>query len=101
MTNIAIFASGSGTNAENIAQYFKDNSRIRVRLILSNRADAFVLERAKKLGIETCVFSKSEMENGELLQLLNEKKIDFIVLAGFLLKIPVSLIKAFPHKIVN
>ncbi len=101
MTNIAIFASGSGTNAENIANYFKDNLHIRVMLILSNKPDAFVLERAKKLGIETAVFLKPDLENGSVLQMLQEKNIDFIVLAGFLLKIPIAIINAFPNKVIN
>lgn len=101
MTNIAIFASGSGTNAENIVNYFKNHSRICVKLIASNNAHAFVMERAKKLGVESLVFTKTELENGTLLRLLNEKKIDVIVLAGFLLKMPKEFISAFPNKIVN
>jgi phosphoribosylglycinamide formyltransferase-1 len=101
MTNIAIFASGSGSNAENIFNYFKNNLYIRVMLILSNKSDAFVLERAKKLGVETIVFSKTDLENGNVLLLLKEKNINLIVLAGFLLKIPSSIINAFPNKIIN
>lgn len=101
MTNIAIFASGSGTNAENIVTHFKNHSGICVKLIASNNAHAFVLERAKKLGVETLVFTKTELENRTLLHLLNEKKIGFIVLAGFLLKMPKEFISAFPNKIIN
>lgn len=101
MTNVAIFASGSGSNAENIANYFKDNLNIRVMLILSNKHDAFVLERAKKLGIETNVFSKNDLDSGAVLKILKDRKIDFIVLAGFLLKIPSSIINVFPNKIIN
>jgi phosphoribosylglycinamide formyltransferase-1 len=70
-------------------------------LILSNKSDAFVLERAKKLGVETIVFSKTDLENGNVLLLLKEKNINLIVLAGFLLKIPSSIINAFPNKIIN
>ncbi len=100
--NIAIFASGSGSNAENIVLNFKNNPNLNVSLILSNKTDAFVLERAKKLGIPSVVFSKKEIEETQhILTVLREYKIDFIVLAGFLLKIPAYLIKAYPNKIVN
>jgi len=100
--NIALFASGSGTNAENIARYFQQNENISVSLVLSNKADAFVLERAKKLNIPTVVFSKKEMEETDkILEILKEYEIDFIVLAGFLLKIPPCLVEAFPRRIIN
>lgn len=102
MVRIAIFASGSGTNAENIIRYFKDNNNIQIALIVSNRKDAFVLERAKRLGIDSITFSKSDFESTDKIpDYLKEKSIDFIVLAGFLLKIPESLIKAYPDKIIN
>ena len=98
---IAIFASGSGSNAENIANYFKDNPVAEVVLIFTNKADAYVLERAKKLAVESVVFSSEQLKSGELVDLLKDKGIDFIVLAGFLLKIPENLIAAFPNKIIN
>ena len=98
---IAIFASGSGSNAENIVTYFKDKNLAEVVLILTNKADAFVLERAKKLAVESVVFSSEQLKSGELVNLLNDKSIDFVVLAGFLLKIPENLIAAFPNKIIN
>lgn len=101
MYKIAIFASGSGSNAENIANYFKDKPVAKVGLILTNKADAFVLERAKKLAIESVVFSSEQLKSGELVDLLKNKDIDFVVLAGFLLKIPENLIAAFPNKIIN
>ena len=101
MYKIAIFASGSGSNAENIALYFKDNPVAEVGLILTNKADAFVLERAKKLAVESVVFYSEQLKSGELVSLLKDKNIDFIVLAGFLLKIPENLIAAFPNKIIN
>lgn len=102
MKNIAIFASGSGTNAENIANYFKNSSDVNVALIVSNKKDAFVLERAEKLNIESVYFSKNDFENtNEVLDLLRRKQIDFIVLAGFLLKVPGNLLEAYPDKIVN
>lgn len=101
MYKIAIFASGSGSNAENIVLYFKDKPIAEVGLILANKADAFVLERAKKIGVESAVFSSEQLKSGELVDLLKDKGIDFIVLAGFLLKIPENLIAAFPNKIIN
>lgn len=102
MTKIAIFASGSGTNAENIAKYFEGNSNIEISLIVSNKKDAFVHERAKTLGIESVTFSKNEFENtNEVVNYLRDKHIDFIVLAGFLLKVPDNILKAYPNKIVN
>jgi len=100
--NLAIFASGSGSNAENIARYFQNNENISVSLVLSNKADAFVLERAKNLNIPTVVFSKKEMEETDkILEILKEYEIDFIVLAGFLLKIPAYLVEKFPNRIIN
>jgi phosphoribosylglycinamide formyltransferase-1 len=102
MTRIAIFASGSGSNAENIANYFKDNLEVKISIILTNKANAFVLERAKKLNIKTLIFNKTQfLETDEILQVLIENEIDLIVLAGFLLQIPESLIKSFPKRIIN
>lgn len=102
MKNIAIFASGSGTNAQNIAEYFKTIKKIHVSLILSNRPDAFVLDRAKKLGIPSLVFTRKDFyESDRILNVLRENEIDFIVLAGFLWLIPDNLLKAFPRRIIN
>ncbi len=106
MKHIAIFASGSGTNAENLIQHFKDSSLARVNLVLSNKEDAYVLERARRNNIETFTFKYSEFcgscPNPNLfLDLLKEYKIDYIVLAGFLLKVPHFLLEAFPNKIIN
>ena len=100
-TRIAILASGSGSNAENIAGYFKEKSDIVISLIAANKADAYVLERAQKLSIPSVVFSRTDMMEGKLEALLAEKQIDFVVLAGFLLKIPASLVKAYPNRIIN
>nr|WP_320036932.1 phosphoribosylglycinamide formyltransferase [uncultured Bacteroides sp.] len=99
---IAIFGSGSGTNAENIIQYFECNPSIEVTLVLSNKADAYILERARLHHIPSAVFTKTDFNNVvELLSLLKEHEVDFIVLAGFLLQIPVDLIHAYPNKIIN
>lgn len=102
MTRIAIFASGSGTNAENIAQYFKNNRDIDISLIISNRNKAFVHERAKSLGIESVTFSKDDFKDGEkVIDYLIQKRIDFVVLAGFLLQIPQRILDTYPERIIN
>ena len=101
MNNIAILASGSGSNAENIALYFKDNSKVKIVLFATENPSAFVIERAKKLGIEWRIFSMIELKGGNFLNVLKLFKVDYIVLAGFLKLIPESLIQAYPNKIVN
>jgi phosphoribosylglycinamide formyltransferase-1 len=99
---IAIFASGNGSNAEAIANYFKNHSKISVDLILTNNPKAFVIERARNLNIDTKIFSKEEYNNSTVfLELLEKKKITHVVLAGFLWLIPNYLIQAFPNKIIN
>lgn len=100
--NIAIFASGSGTNAENIIRYFQKNNSIRVSLVLSNNSDAYVVERAYRLGVSCSVFIKEDWTAGdEILAVLQEAHIDFIVLAGFLVRVPDLLLHAYPNKIIN
>lgn len=102
MTNLAIFVSGNGTNCENIIRYFHNHKDIRVSLVLSNKADSYALVRAANLGIETCIMSKKTFCNpDELMPVLTSHRIDFIVLAGFLLFIPDFLINAYPRRIVN
>jgi len=103
MKRIAIFASGSGSNAQRIIEYFKDKSeKAQIVLVLSNKNDAFVLERARKLNVPSFVFSSKELRDTDLVfNKLIEYKADFIVLAGFLLMVPHYLIKAFPDKIIN
>ncbi len=99
---IAIFASGSGSNAENITRYFNNSDRVFISLIVCDNPKAFVLERAKKLNIPTAVIKPQQLkEEGYMQSILNEYKIDFIVLAGFLKLIPTHLIKAYPDKIIN
>lgn len=99
---IAILASGSGTNAENIIRYFRDNQSIEVALVISNKKDAYVLERAHRLNVPIAVFSKQEFEEGNrILSLLEDYEIGFVVLAGFLLRVPDVLLEAYPDKIVN
>ena len=100
--NIAIFVSGSGTNCENIIRYFADKPDVSIRLVVSNRADAFALVRAERLGVPTAITPKAAFNNPDVLMpLLREHDIDFIVLAGFLLMVPDYLLEAFPRRIVN
>lgn len=102
MKRIAIFASGSGTNAQNIIEYFKDNAEIEVSLVLSNRNDALVLERAKRFHVPTFTFNRFTFyETIDVLGELEEHKIDFIVLAGFLWLVPKYLIGKYAGQIIN
>lgn len=101
MIKLAILASGSGSNAEKIMEHFQDSTKAKVALIASNKSDAFVLERAKKFEVPTFTFTKKEMDAGVLLEKLRSEKIDWVILAGFLLKIPDELIRAFPDRMVN
>ena len=99
---IALFASGSGSNAENIVHYFSHNSNFIFPLIISNKPDAFVHTRAKNLDIPSFTFSREDFSDGQkILALLKLYNIDCIVLAGFLLKIPQTLILSYPGKIIN
>ena len=100
--NIAIFVSGSGTNCENLIRYFADSERINTALVVSNKADAFALTRAERLGVPTAVAPKPELNNPDvMLPLLQKYDIGFIVLAGWLPLIPNFLIDAYPHRIIN
>jgi phosphoribosylglycinamide formyltransferase-1 len=102
MEKIAIFASGSGTNAQRIIEYFKGDPSISVGIVLSNKPDAFVLERAEKAGIPTIVFDRKEFYGSErILAILQEHKITFLVLAGFLWLVPDYLLRTYSGRIVN
>lgn len=99
---VAILASGSGSNAENIFNYFSGRKDVEISLIISNKVNAFVHNRAEKLGIPSLTISRNELDNPELvIEILKNHGIDFIILAGYLLKIPTLLINSFPDKIVN
>ena len=99
---IAILASGSGSNAENIANYFKGSDYAEVSFIIANNPDAYVIERAKRLDIEYAVVTKAQfMEADSIIDMFKERDIDFVVLAGFLLLVPAKLIQAYPGRIVN
>lgn len=100
--NIAIFVSGSGSNCENIIQYFQNNKQANIALVVSNRSDAYALVRAKRLNVPTKVLPKAEFNNQEMvMKLMVDYRIDFIVLAGFLLMIPDWLISAYQHRMIN
>ena len=102
MKNIAIFASGSGTNAENIIRYFKDSKLAKVAVVITNKIEAGVVQRADALKVTTAYFQKDEWKTGEsILELLRIEQVDFIVLAGFLLRIPDAILYAYPNKIIN
>lgn len=99
---IALFASGSGSNVENIVRYFAEKRTAEFPLILSNKQDAFVHERAKKLGIPSVTFLRDEFADGcEIVSLLKKYEVDFVVLAGFLLKISMPILEAYPDRIIN
>ncbi|WP_372793721.1 phosphoribosylglycinamide formyltransferase [Lutibacter sp.] len=101
MKRIVILASGSGTNAENIIKYFKNSHLISVVQVLSNKKDAKVLERAKRLGVNNSSFNRTDFYMTD--EVLNNLKLnaDYVILAGFLWKIPSNIIEAFPNKIIN
>lgn len=102
MVNIAIFVSGSGSNCENIIRYFSNRNDVNIKLVISNRANAYALVRAKNLNVESVVIPKSDFgKQTEVLNLLRNHEINFIVLAGFLLMIPDWLINAYPRRMIN
>ena len=101
-TNLAVFASGSGSNCENLILHFRQSEVAEVSLVVSNKSDAYVLERARRLDVPTVVITKAELAQPEVvLPLLEQYGIDFVVLAGFLPLVPDYLINAFPRRMVN
>ena len=102
MINLAIFASGAGSNAENLIRYFEKHAHIRICLVLSNRVDAPVLKRAEQLNVPAHVFNKMDFYHSDaVLNKLREYHIQYIVLAGFLWLVAENLLAAFPERIVN
>ncbi len=100
--NIVILASGSGTNTGNIIRYFQSSDVARVVLVVSNKADAYVLERAKRLQVPSLVIPRDKfLESGYVCSVLQEYHADLVVLAGFLLRIPDDMLAAYPQRIVN
>ena len=102
MINLAVFASGGGTNCENIIRYFKGSDKVHVALVVANKAGIPALEKAERLGVPTRVLSKADLNREDVtLPLMKEYSIDFIVLAGFLLVIPDFLIREYDRRIIN
>jgi phosphoribosylglycinamide formyltransferase-1 len=99
---IAIFASGSGSNAQKIMEYFKYADDAEVSLVLSNNPDAYVLQRADNFEIPSHIFDRNEFyQTDNVVDILKRLDIDLVVLAGFLLLVPENLLKAYPNKIIN
>jgi formyltetrahydrofolate-dependent phosphoribosylglycinamide formyltransferase len=100
--SIAIFASGTGSNAQKIIEHFRNHPSIRVALVVSNKATAGVLDKAAAAGIPTLLIEKERFFRGDgFVPELTNHGIDFIVLAGFLWKVPPSLIQAYPSRMIN
>lgn len=99
---IAIFASGSGSNAQKLMEYFKDSTEAEISLVLTNNPDAYVIQRADNFEIPVHIFDRNEFyKTDRVLDLLNDLNIDLIVLAGFLWLIPENLITRYPNRIIN
>jgi phosphoribosylglycinamide formyltransferase-1 len=102
MNKVAIFASGNGTNAERIMEYFSSNKDVEISLVLTNNPKAGVIERAKKFNVPFLIFNRNEFnQSDKVINSLLNNQIDFIVLAGFLWLVPNSILKNYPNKIIN
>jgi phosphoribosylglycinamide formyltransferase-1 len=102
MVKLAILASGNGTNAQRISEYFAGNEQVSVDCIIYNKRDAYVAERAKKLGVTSHYFGRADFySNGNVLRYLQEREIDWVILDGFLWLVPEDMLKAFPNRIIN
>ena len=103
MINVALFASGEGTNAENLMNYFSTSKEVKIKLVVTNNAEAGIVKRAEAHKKNIQIISKQALNNytEQIIDFLQTEKVDLIVLAGFLLKIPEKLIQAFPNRIIN
>ncbi|MGZ4090097.1 MAG: phosphoribosylglycinamide formyltransferase [Bacteroidia bacterium] len=103
MINAAVFASGEGTNAENLFKFFENDTRIKIKLVVTNKDSAGIIPRAEKYKKNVQIISRESLENytSQFIEFLKLEKIDLIILAGFLLKLPPEFIKAFPNRIIN
>ena len=101
MKSIVILASGSGSNAENIIKHFKNDEYISVKKVFSNRKDAGVFERCIRLNVDCEWFSRKDFSDSDLFLEKLKQEADYIILAGFLLKIPENIVTAFQNKIIN
>ena len=99
---LAILASGNGTNAQQITEYFVGSKEVNVNVILYNKRDAYVATRAQQLGVEAQYFNRHDFyETDNVLRFLQQRGVDYLILAGFLLLVPENLLAAFPDRIVN
>ncbi|MCR5646420.1 MAG: phosphoribosylglycinamide formyltransferase [Bacteroidales bacterium] len=101
MKRLSIFVSGNGTNLQRIAEYFSNNKEVEIVNVVCNNPKAYAIERAHRLGIPVRMITKAEFNSPEFVQEMAALKLDLIVLAGFLWKIPAGLIQAYPRQIVN
>ena len=102
MKNLAIFGSGAGSNAVNICEYFKESPVVKVVFICTNNKKAFIVKRAKKLNIPIIYTTKKDLSNfSSLHKIMKNYEVDYIILAGFLLKIPFEMVELYPKKIIN
>ena len=101
MVNIAIFASGTGSNAKQLLSYFEHHPTLKISLVATNNKDAGVLQFADEFGIEKLIFTSLELREGNVLRDLQSQNIDYIILAGFLALIPTTLVSAYSDKIIN
>ncbi|MDR2563955.1 MAG: phosphoribosylglycinamide formyltransferase [Prevotellaceae bacterium] len=102
MTNLAIFASGAGTNAQRLMEYFASHDSIKVRLLLTNKKDAGAIARAERMNVPVKVFGRNEFYgSNEVLDILNRYEIDLLILAGFLWLAPSNLLENFRRRIIN
>ena len=99
---LAILGSGNGTNAQQISEYFADRTDVQVACIIYNKRDAYIAERAKNLGIEARYFGKADFySNGAVLEYLQAKQVDWVILAGFLWLMPEDILAAYPNRVIN
>jgi len=101
MKKILLFASGTGSNVENIIQYFKNKPEVIIAGVFTNNPNAKVLDKANKYNVPTLIFNKEQLSEGFVLDKIEEIKPDLIVLAGFLWKMPEEIVAAYPNKIIN
>jgi phosphoribosylglycinamide formyltransferase-1 len=101
MKKILLFASGTGSNVENIIQYFKNNPDVKIVGVLTNNPNAKVLDKAKSHNVPTLIFNREQLTDGFVFDKIAELKPDLIVLAGFLWKMPEDIVSAYPNKIIN
>ena len=101
MKTILLFASGTGSNVENIMQYFRNNDEIKIAAVFTNNPQAKVLDKAKKYDLPTLIFNREQFSEGVVLNKMAELNPDLIVLAGFLWKMPEQIVSAYPNKIIN